>query len=142
MQIKWKRHLISNFTFLACGYSPSKKHDEYLQVKLALILSQATLQVWPNMTAIPTVFRNEYWTVQSDQLSSFEIITLCSRASKKINLYSNHTENKLQTLRFANLKIYILNFCLTKNCLFHWPVVWMWSQIVVQKLLEWHPPPP
>ena len=37
---------------------------------------------------------------QLNQASSFEVIALNSRASKKIDLYSNHTENKLQALTF------------------------------------------
>ena len=45
--------------------------------------------------------RSGYSKFQLNQASSFEIIALDSRASKKINLYSNHTENKLQALTFA-----------------------------------------
>jgi len=32
---------------------------------------------------------------QLNQASSFEVIVLDSRASKKIDLYSNHTENRV-----------------------------------------------
>ena len=39
--------------------------------------------------------RSGYFKFQLNQASSFEVIALDSRASKKIDLYSNHTENKL-----------------------------------------------
>ena len=45
--------------------------------------------------------RSEYSKFQLNQASNFEVIALDSRASKKIDLYSNHTENKLQALTFA-----------------------------------------
>ena len=45
--------------------------------------------------------RSGYSKFQLNQASSFEVIALDSRASKKIDLYSNHTENKLQVLTFA-----------------------------------------
>jgi len=45
--------------------------------------------------------RSGYSKVQLNQVSSFEVIALDSRVSKKIDLYSNHTENKLQALAFT-----------------------------------------
>jgi len=42
--------------------------------------------------------RSGYLQFQLNQASSFEAIVLDSRVSKKIDLYSNHTENKLQAL--------------------------------------------
>ena len=38
---------------------------------------------------------------QLNQASSFEYTALDSQASKKIELYSNHTEKKLQALTFT-----------------------------------------
>jgi len=40
-----------------------------------------------------------------NQASSFEVIALDSRASKKIDLYSNHTEIKLQALTFIAITL-------------------------------------
>jgi len=45
--------------------------------------------------------RSEYSKFQLNQASSFEVIAQDSRAFKKIDLYSNHTENKLQALTFV-----------------------------------------
>jgi len=45
--------------------------------------------------------RSAYSKFQLNQSGSFEAIALDSRASKKIDFYSNHTENKLQTLTFT-----------------------------------------
>ena len=45
--------------------------------------------------------RSGYSKFQLNQANSFEVIALDSRASKKIDLYSYHTENKLQVLTFA-----------------------------------------
>ena len=45
--------------------------------------------------------RSGYSKFQHNQASSFEVIALDSRASKKIDLYSNYTENELQALTFA-----------------------------------------
>ena len=47
--------------------------------------------------------RSGYSKFQLNQASSFEVIALDSQASKKIDLYSNHTENKLQALTFATI---------------------------------------
>ena len=51
----------------------------------------------------------EEWVFQLNQASTFEVIALDSQASKKINLYSNHTENKLQALTFAAIPL-VLGF--------------------------------
>ena len=46
--------------------------------------------------------RSGYSKFQLNQASRlFEVIALDSRASKKIDLYSNHTENKLWALTFG-----------------------------------------
>ena len=45
--------------------------------------------------------KSGYSKFQLNQASSFEVIALDSRVSKKIGLYGNHTENKLQALTFA-----------------------------------------
>ena len=48
-----------------------------------------------------TCLKSGHSKFQLNQSSSFEVIALDSRASKKIDLYSNHTENKLQALTFT-----------------------------------------
>ena len=48
-----------------------------------------------------------------NQSSSFEVVALHSQANKKIDLHSNHSENKLQVLTF----IAITFVCI---CLHHW----------------------
>ena len=45
--------------------------------------------------------RSGYSKFQLNQASSFEVMALDSQLSKKICLYSNHIENKLQALTFA-----------------------------------------
>ena len=45
--------------------------------------------------------KSGYSKFQLYQAISFEVFALDSWASKKIDFYSNHTENKLQTLTFA-----------------------------------------
>ena len=42
---------------------------------------------------------------QLNQTSSFEVIGLDSRASKKIDLYSNHTDFKLQVFTFLAINL-------------------------------------
>jgi len=49
--------------------------------------------------------RSGYLKFQSNQARGFEVIALDSRASKKIDLYSNHTENKLQALTFTAITL-------------------------------------
>jgi len=45
--------------------------------------------------------KSEYSKFQLNQASSFEVIALDSRASKKIDLYSNHTENNYKRLHLC-----------------------------------------
>ena len=54
--------------------------------------------------------RSGYLKFQLNQASSFEVIALDSKASKKLDLYWNHIENKLQALTFA--AITFVNICL------------------------------
>ena len=61
-------------------------------------------------SALSTVFKEWVFKFQLNQISSFEVIALDSRASKRIDLYSNHTENKLQVLTFA--AIILVYICL------------------------------
>ena len=56
--------------------------------------------------------RSGYSKFQLNQASSFEVIALDSRASEKIDLYSNHTENKLQPLTFAAITL----VCICLQC--------------------------
>ena len=49
-------------------------------------------------SALSTVFKERAFKFQLNEVSSFEIIAVDSTASKKIDLNSNHTENKLQAL--------------------------------------------
>ena len=56
--------------------------------------------------------RSVYLKFQPNQASSFEVIALDSRASKKINLYSNPTENKLQALTFTAITL----VCICLQC--------------------------
>ena len=53
---------------------------------------------------LSTVFK-ELQKFQLNQVRSFEIIALDSRASKKIDLYSNCAESKLQALTFAAINL-------------------------------------
>ena len=50
-------------------------------------------------------FRSEYLKLQMNRVCSFEAIALDSRGSKKIDLYSNQTKNKLQALTFAAITL-------------------------------------
>ena len=52
-------------------------------------------------SALSTVFKEWVFKIQLNQATSFEVIALDSKVSKKIDLYSSHTENKLQVLTFA-----------------------------------------
>jgi len=54
--------------------------------------------------------RSGYLKSQLNQACSFEVTALDSQASKKIDLYSNPTENKLQALTFA--AITLVSICL------------------------------
>ena len=56
--------------------------------------------------------RSGYLKFQLNQASNFEVIALDSRMSKKINLHSNHTENKLQALTFAAITL----LCICLQC--------------------------
>ena len=57
--------------------------------------------------------RREYLKFQLNQASSFQVIALNSRASEKVDLYSNLTENKLQALTFAAITLVtVLKFSL------------------------------
>ena len=59
-----------------------------------------------------TVLKSEFLKFQLNQASSFEVIALDSRVSKKIDLYSNHTESKLQTLTFTAITL----VCICLQC--------------------------
>jgi len=56
-------------------------------------------------SVLSTVFKERVFKFQVNQASSFQVIALNSRASEKIDLYSSHTENKLQTLTFAAITL-------------------------------------
>jgi len=64
-------------------------------------------------STLSTIFKEWVLKFQLNQASSFEVIALDSRASKKIDLYSNHTENKLQALTFAAITFVCI-------CLWYW----------------------
>jgi len=49
--------------------------------------------------------KSGYLKFHLNQASSFEVIALDSQKSKKINFYSNHTENKLQALPFVAIAL-------------------------------------
>ena len=59
------------------------------------------LQFFLISSALSTVFKEWVFKFELNQASRFEVIALDSRASKKIALYGNHTENKLQAPIFS-----------------------------------------
>ena len=68
-----------------------------LSVKTHIVLTTSIFF----FSALSTVFKEWVFKIQLNQATSFEVIALDSKVSKKIDLYSSHTENKLQVLTFA-----------------------------------------
>ena len=79
----------------------------YVQLVTYVTISANTYLVLqpPNIFLIPQHYlhspRNGSPKFQPSVVSSFGIIALESRKNKEINLYSDYTKNKLQTLAFA-----------------------------------------
>ena len=62
-------------------------------------------------SALSTVIK-EYLKFQLNQASGFEVIALGSQVSKKIDLYNNHTENKLQVFTLVAITL----VCICQQC--------------------------
>jgi len=79
-----------------------------LSVKTHIV--HTTSEFFFNFTALSTVFKEWYLKFQLNQANSFEVIALHSQASKKIDLYSNHIENKCDWICGNHSKSHIGNY--------------------------------
>ena len=89
------RKLLHTKLLIICDYLSQNTH-------IVRANSKSILKIFSSFS---TVLRNGYSKLQVVLVISFEAIVLDSTVSKKIKLYSNYTDNKLQVLSFTAITL-------------------------------------